>query len=484
MDSRLKYLTTQDYNILLERAVVEAYKPHETILQEGRLSAAIYLIRKGIVRVERAASGRDVAIAFLEPGEVFGEMSFLEKVPTSAAIIAQEDVEVCLLDRQNLYSLLASLPGLSERFYQSLAHNLSTRLRQTSSLAAHLMRRMRLAPEYDLRRTGQPGQDAIPPELIGETELFKKNLYSIEQAIRNKQLDENEAQEQINRACNMLISSLREQIIQEPEIRQAIGTYIFRETFPFYMLSSFCDRAFRRPGDCVSDSYIIELLSQNEPEGDGHLGVYLDRWIRSLPTFSALKNRGGNITTTIKNLAANWSGDNPMPVTSIASGSASEILDLFFQASPPNVHVNCIDFNHHNLSSAAEVAHKWGFRDRLTFIQDHLFLRAEGYSNINIRPQHTIYSFSIANYLCDRELISILDWIYDHLLPHGRVILSNFHAANPDRVLLEHLLEWHSIYRSAEDLEKIFSHSKFRSLPLEIQSDEYGVELVIACTKT
>ena len=484
MDTRLKYLTDRDYDVLLERAIVEAYKQHETILKEGRLSQAIYLIRKGMVRVEKAASGRDVAIAFLEPGEVFGEISFLEEVPTSAAIIAQEDVEVCLLNRQNLYSLLASLPGLSERFYQSLAHNLSSRLPQTSSLAAHLMRRMPLAPEYDLRRTGQPGQDAIPPELISETELFKRNLYSIEQGIRNKELDKNEAQEQINRVCNMLISSLREQIIQEPEIRKAIGTYIFRETFPFYMLSSFCDRAFRRPGDCVSDSYIIELLSQNEPEGDGHLGVYLDRWIRSLPTFSALKNRGGNITTTIKDLAANWSSDNPMPVTSIASGSASEILDLYFQASPPNVHVNCIDFNHHDLSSAADIAHKWGFRDRLTFIQDNLFLRAEGYSNINIRPQQMIYSFSIANYLRDRELISILDWIYDHLLPNGTVILSNFHAANPDRVLLEHILEWHSIYRSAEDLEKLFSHSKFRSLPLEIQSDECGVELVVACTKS
>ena len=482
MDSRLKYLTSQDYNVLLERAIVEAYKPHEIILKEGRLSQAIYLIRKGIVRVERAASGRDVAIAFLEPGEVFGEMSFLEGVPTSAAIIAQDDVEVCLLDRENLYSLLTSVPGLSERFHQSLAHNLSSRLRQTSSLAAHLMRRMRLAPEYDLQRTGQAGHDAIPPELIGETELFKRNLYSIEQGIRNRELEE--AQEQINRACNMLISSLREQIIQEPEIRKAIGTYIFRETFPFFMLSSFCDRAFRRPGDCVSDSYIIELLSQNEPEGDGHLGVYLDRWIRTLPTFSALKNRGSHITSTIKDLATNWSGDRPMPVTSIASGSASEILDLYLQASPPNVRVNCIDFNHHDLSSAANVAHKWGFRDRLTFIQDNLFLRAEGYGNIDIPPQQMIYSFSIANYLCDRELISILDWIYDRLLPNGTVILSNFYAANPDRVVLEHILEWHSVYRSAEDFEKLFSHSKFRSLPLEIQSDEYGVELVVVCTKT
>ena len=483
MDSKLKYLTLEDYSVLLEKAKIVTYKQHDVILKEGRSSQAIYLVRKGMVRVERAASGRDVAIAFLEPGEVFGEMSFLEGVPTTAAVIAQSDVEVCVLSEQNLYSLLTSVPGLSDRFYQSLAHNLSNRLTQTTSLLAHLMRRVQICPEYDNQRTGQKGQDSIPPELIGETELFKENLNSIEEKIRSKKLTEDEAQFQINKACNMLVSTLREQIIQQPKIKKAIGTYIFRQTFPFYMLSSFIDRAFRKPGNLASDSYITQLLSQNEPEGDGHLGIYLDRWIRSLPTCVALKHRGGIITETIAKLAENWTAKDSMPVTSLGSGSASEILDLYFQTSPPDVRVTCVDFNHQALSSAANTAHKCDFRDRLTFVQDNLFLLAEGYSHIDIPPQQMIYSFSMANYLRDRELIGILDWIYDRLLPNGTVIIGNFHSANPDRVVLEHILEWHSIYRSAEDLEKLFSHSKFRSLPLSIQSDDYGVELFVVCTK-
>lgn len=483
MDSKLKYITTEDYNVLLEKAQVATYRKHEVILKEGRLSEAIYLLRKGVVRVERSASGRDVAIAFLEPGEIFGEISFLQGVPTTAAVIAQEDVEVSVLNEQNLYGLLASIPGLADRFYQSLAYNLSSRLRQTYSLVAHLMRRVQVSPEYDLQRTGQTGQNAIPPELIGETALFKENLASIEQAIRSKTIREADAQAQINKACNMLINSMREQIIQEPSIQKAIGTYIFRETFPFYMLSSFFDRAFRKPAGYANDSYIIELLSQNEPEGDGHLGIYLDRWIRNLPTCMALKNRGGVITETIKHLEENWTEDYPMPIATLASGSASEILDLYFQTTPPKVHVTCVDFNHQDLAAAANVAHKWGFRDRLTFIQDNIFLLAEGYSHIDIPPQKLIYSVSMANYLCDRELIRMLDWIYDRLLPNGTVILGNFHAANPDRVVLEHILEWHSIYRSANDLETLFSRSKFRSLPIAIQSDEFGVELFIVCTK-
>ncbi|MEM8828911.1 MAG: cyclic nucleotide-binding domain-containing protein [Cyanobacteria bacterium P01_G01_bin.19] len=483
MNSKLKYLTTEDYNVLLEKAQVATFQQRETIVKEGRLSQAIYLVRKGIVRVERAASGRDVAIAFLEPGEVFGEMSFLEGVPTSAAVIAQEEVEVCVLNEQNLYSLLTSVPGLSDRFYQSLAYNLSSRLRQTTSLVTHLMRRAQVSPEYDIQRTGQKGQDNIPPELIGETELFKEDLQVIEQEIRDKDINIADAQEKINKICNMLVGSLREQVICQPKIQKAIGTYLFRETFPFFMLSSFFDRAFRKPANRAGDSYITELLSQNEPEGDGYLGAYLDRWIRNLPTFLALKNRGGIISETIAKLAESWTLNKPMPVTSLGSGTASEILNLYFQTEPPNAHVTCVDFNHQDLAAAANTAHKWGFRDRLTFIQDNLFLLAEGYSHIDIAPQQMIYSVSMANYLSDRELIRILDWIYDRLLPNGTIILGNFHAANPDRVLLEHLLEWHSIYRSAEDLEKLFSHSKFKTLPVTIQSDEYGVELYAVCTK-
>ncbi|MEL6496195.1 MAG: cyclic nucleotide-binding domain-containing protein [Cyanobacteria bacterium J06623_7] len=483
MDSKLKYLTIEDYEVLLQQARIAVYGQHDVILKEGRLSEAIYLVRKGIVRIERAATGKDVAIAFLEPGEVFGEISFLEGVPTTSSVIAQEDVEVCQIERQQLASLLAAKPGLSDRFYQSLAHNLSSRLHQTSSLVSHLMRRVRVAPEYSGHRTGQIGQDEIPPELIGETELFKQNLSQIERSIRNRDLSDTEAQVQIDKACNMLINTLREQIIQEPEIQQAIGTYIFRETFPFFMLSSFLDRAFRRPGGYVSDSYISELLAQNEPEGDGYLGVYLDRWIRSRPTCQALKQRGGIITETIDHLMQQWQLETPLPVTSIASGSAPEVLDLYFRAVPPNLHVTCIDFNHQEISSAASTAHRWGFQDHLTFVQDNFFLMAEGYSQIDIPPQQMIYSVSMANCLRDREFVRILDWIYDRLLPGGIIILGNMHAANPDRILLEHILEWHSTYRSADDLQSLFARSKFRSLPLSLQSDEYGVELFVVCKK-
>ena len=484
MENKLKFLTVEDYNLLFEKAQIETYDKNTILLKEGCACGSIYILRRGIVRVENAASGKGVAIAFLKPGDIFGEMSFLQEIPPSAKIVAEEPVEVLILEKTTLYSLLVSVPGLSARFYQSLAHNLSSRLRETSSLLSYVMSKMSYEPEFALRRTGFNGHNQIPPELISEIELFKKNLSAIEQNLRNKKLSKEEAQETVSRVCNMLVNSMREQIIHEPKIEQAIGTYVFRESFPFLMLSSFIDSAFRKPSECANDSYIVEILSQNEPEGDGHLGVYIDRWIRSIPTCLALKNRGNMITATLKELADNWSSPNAMPVTSLASGAASEILDLYFQTTPPNIKFTCIDLNHRHLARAANLARKIGCNDCLTFVQENVLLLAHNNNRMTIPPQQVVYSVSMSNYLRDRELISLLNWIYDHLLPNGTVILGNFHAANPDKVLLEHILEWHLIYRSAEQLEQIFAHSKFRSLPVEIESDEFGVELFAVCNKS
>lgn len=483
MNSNLKYLTSDDYDRLLEKAEFAIYKKDQIILQEGCNCQSIYILKKGLVRVERSTSDKGLAIAFLQPGDIFGEMSFLENVVTSAKIIAATEAEVFIIKKIVLDYLLKSSSGLSDRFYQSLAHILSSRLRTTSSLVSCLMRRFGCDLEYESQRTGYQGQDNIPPELISEIELFKNNLLEVEENLRFNNIDEESAQEIVNRVCNMVTNAMREQIINNQEQEKAIGTYVFRETFSFLMLSSFIDLAFRKFRDYHNDSYITEILSQNEPEGDGHLGIYIDRWIRSIPTCLALKNRGNIITKTVKELTINWHLKHPMPVTSIASGSANEILDLYINYHPPNVHVICVDTNHQPLAYAANLSQKLGFAEHLTFIQDNIFLLAQGYSNINILPQQLIYSLTLVNYLKDREFIAILDWIYDHLLPQGTVILGNLNISNPDRLLLKHILEWNFIYRSAEQLEKLFASSKFASLPIEIEADEFGVELFAICTK-
>jgi len=67
----------------------------------------------------------------MESGELFGEISFLEGVKTSASVIADEDnTEVYIIEGAALSVLFSRQPALCGRFYRYLAQLLSTRLKE------------------------------------------------------------------------------------------------------------------------------------------------------------------------------------------------------------------------------------------------------------------------------------------------------------------------------------------------------------------
>jgi CRP-like cAMP-binding protein len=61
---------------------------------------------------------------------VCGEISFIDELPATANVVAQEAVEAYYLDRPTLQSLFELFPHLGSRFYRSLASSLSRRLRE------------------------------------------------------------------------------------------------------------------------------------------------------------------------------------------------------------------------------------------------------------------------------------------------------------------------------------------------------------------
>jgi CRP-like cAMP-binding protein len=93
---------------------------------------AIFLIEGGVVRVERRERDQTVPLAFLEAGEFFGEMSYVDGAPTSAAVIADVATRVRVIDEATVNGLIKKDPGFAGRFYRSIAVILAERLRLTS----------------------------------------------------------------------------------------------------------------------------------------------------------------------------------------------------------------------------------------------------------------------------------------------------------------------------------------------------------------
>jgi CRP-like cAMP-binding protein len=123
----LVYLTPNDWALIADKAVRRQFKAGESIVQRERRTHGIFLIVKGTVLVQIASQPTVVEIG---PGQICGEISFLDELPATANVMAKESVEAYYLDRASLQSLFELFPHLGSRFYHSLAAILSRRLRE------------------------------------------------------------------------------------------------------------------------------------------------------------------------------------------------------------------------------------------------------------------------------------------------------------------------------------------------------------------
>jgi len=125
--NRLEYLTPNDWQLIVDRAKRAAFNKGDVLIQAGKQNKTVYLLVKGNARVEASSKA---FIAQLEPGEVCGEMAFLENGVASASVTAAEALEVCAIEWSALSDLFELYPHLGSRFYRSLAVNLSRRMRE------------------------------------------------------------------------------------------------------------------------------------------------------------------------------------------------------------------------------------------------------------------------------------------------------------------------------------------------------------------
>lgn len=125
-NNSLEYLTPNDWQLILDRSTQVHFKKNQNLVRQGAPLDMVYLIADGTVSV--TASG--AKLAQLGPGQVCGEMSFLENAAASANATAEVDVETYALKWKDLTEVFELFPHLASRFYRSLAVNLSRRLRK------------------------------------------------------------------------------------------------------------------------------------------------------------------------------------------------------------------------------------------------------------------------------------------------------------------------------------------------------------------
>lgn len=117
-------LSEHEINRLADRALMREYGRGRVILQPGKPSDLIFIIKEGRVKVSTySREGREQILAILEPGDLFGEQALVGEYEP-AHMEALEDTIVCGVRRKDFEEVLHRHPPTALRIISALAERL------------------------------------------------------------------------------------------------------------------------------------------------------------------------------------------------------------------------------------------------------------------------------------------------------------------------------------------------------------------------
>jgi len=116
---------------IASKVTVRNYRRGEAIFHKDDPGYALYIIRKGQVKIHTSSpDGEEVILTILKDGDFFGELSLLDGRPRSATATALDNIEVLMLHRDDLLDIV----GRHAELAVDIMIALSERLRRTNLL--------------------------------------------------------------------------------------------------------------------------------------------------------------------------------------------------------------------------------------------------------------------------------------------------------------------------------------------------------------
>jgi CRP-like cAMP-binding protein len=128
-------LTAEERNALFARVHIRAYAAGETIFHMGSAGDNMMAVLGGSIRISvPSPDGKEIVLAILQPGEVFGEIALLDGKDRTADARAAVACHLAILERRDVLAFLDRHP----KIWPKLVEVLCGRLRNTDQHIAEL----------------------------------------------------------------------------------------------------------------------------------------------------------------------------------------------------------------------------------------------------------------------------------------------------------------------------------------------------------
>jgi len=236
-----------------------------------------------------------------------------------------------------------------------------------------------------------------------------------------------------------------------------------REIHPVTMCAPFIHRTFTKPLGYAGDYEMVNMMFRDRWEGANTYAKIVNSIVIVSGGAEAHRNRVDRLVEYLeaegrRALAAG----RRLRVLNIACGPAIE-LQKFIRESKLADHcrLELLDFNAETLaytrSRIDEAVRAGGRKPEVVYIHKSIHdllqeARGRNESDESQNAYDLVYCAGLFDYLSDRICTRLLDLFLRWTRPGGFLVATNVHPRNPVRYFIEHLLEWHLIYRDNAQL--------------------------------
>ncbi len=132
----------EDLKKLSSNRRIKAFKKKEIIFSEGNSPNYLFFMAKGKVKTYKSHEyGKELITALYKEGDFFGYTVLMEDQPYSETAEALEDSEICLIPKEDFFSLMHSNMNVMKVFTKMLTDNILDKEKQLVNLAYSSVRK-------------------------------------------------------------------------------------------------------------------------------------------------------------------------------------------------------------------------------------------------------------------------------------------------------------------------------------------------------
>lgn len=235
----------------------------------------------------------------------------------------------------------------------------------------------------------------------------------------------------------------------------------FREKMKELLFEApFHQRAFTKPLGYAGDYQMMNQIYAYEGLGQSLFAKCLHLYFISAPESRAVRNRAKYLQDQILKVAKEKK--HTIKVLSVASGPIMEVQYLL-RNNPEiaeKIQFYFLDQDLESLQHAQRVIKNLE-REKNIDINCQFINKAIKHviaGGLNHKDFDLIYTAGLFDYFTDPVAQIAGLKLYESLAKKGELIIGNFSTSSPGKITMDIALDWHLIYRSNEDLEKLFAH--------------------------